>query len=94
MIKAPTTQQARTARVGLPPALPDWIIGGPLCVELSGWVLGEGHAETIGGHIQVLVALESDSPFEKELQDAEAVVDANSESSPVDLSSDALALVI
>jgi hypothetical protein len=61
------------------------MIGGLLCVELPGWVLGEGHAETMGGHIQVLVALELDSPLEKELQDAGPVVDENSESSPVGL---------
>jgi hypothetical protein len=61
------------------------MIGELLCVELPGWVLGEGHAETMGGHIQVLVALELDSPLEKELQDAGPVVDENSESPPVGL---------
>jgi hypothetical protein len=79
--------------VGFPPALPDWTIGELLCVELPGWVLGEGHAETMGGHVQVLVTLELDSQLEEEMQDAEPVVDANSEIPSVKLPSYAFLLV-
>lgn len=64
--KATATHQTRASKFEFPFALLCAVIGEVIGVVLVEWLLGDGHADTIGGQVQVPVALDWAEPLDNE----------------------------